>query len=341
MRLVLVANPAPTHVGRHFLNAARSLGWQVEILDVNAAFVGPSLVRRFCWHLLGHRPLRLGHFSRAVQARCLALKPDLVLATGIAPLDARSLLAMKSAGTTVVNFLTDDPWNAAHRAPWFLRALPHYAHVFTPRRANEAELQALGGPGVSWLPFAYAPEQHHPPREVSAEDQLRWGQRLVFIGGADADRVAAVRALVRAGVPVSLWGGYWKEYPDLSPYAHGHADEEQCRRIVAAAGANLCLVRRANRDGHSMRSYELLAMGGCLLVEDTPDHRALLGSAGESVFLFSSLVDLPARAHDLLQLPETARQVMRQSARQRLLAGSHTYADRLRAIQASVLSHLT
>jgi spore maturation protein CgeB len=339
MRLLLIANPAPTHVGRHFLNAARSLGWQVELLDVNAAFAGPSWVRRVCWHLLGHRPLRLGGFSRAVQAHCRVWQPDLVLATGIAPLDAHSLAAMKSSGNPVVNFLTDDPWNPAHRAPWFLRALPHYAHVFTPRRANEEELLALGGPGVSWLPFAYAPEEHRPPLAVSAEDRRSWGQRLVFIGGADADRVAAARALVRAGVPVSLWGGYWKEYPDLSAHAHGHADEEQCRRIVAAAGANLCLVRRANRDGHSMRSYELPAIGGCLLVEDTPDHRALLGTAGESAFFFSSLVDLPARAHEILHLPEAARQVMRQSARQRLLLGSHTYADRLRAIQASALPH--
>lgn len=338
MRLLLAANPAPTHVGRHFLNAARSLGWQVEIMDVSTAFAGPSLLRRVCWRLLGHRPLRLGRFSRAVEARCEQFKPDLVLATGIAPLDARALVAMKRSGAAVVNFLTDDPWNPAHHAPWFLRALPHYAHVFTPRHANEPELRALAGPGVSWLPFGYAPEVHHPPLEVSAENRQLWGGRLAFIGGADADRVAAARALVRAGVPVSLWGGYWKEHPDLAAHAHGHADEDQCRQIVAAAGANLCLVRRANRDGHSMRSYELPAIGGCLLVEDTPDHRALFGSDGGAVFFFTSLSDLPTRAQQLLALPEAARDAMRQAVRQRLLAGSHAYADRLRTIQACAMS---
>lgn len=334
MRLLLVANPAPSHVGRHFLNAARPLGWQLEVMDVNAAFSGPVLLRRLCWHVLGHRPLRLNWFSRKVEARCRVLKPELLLATGIAPLDCATLIALKKLGISVVNFLTDDPWNPAHRAPWFMRALSHYSHVFTPRHANELELHALRGPQVSWLPFAYAPEDHHPPREVSEEDHRRWGHRVAFIGGADADRVAAVRALLRAGVPVSLWGGYWREHPDLAPHAQGHADEEQCRRIVASAGVNLCLVRRANRDGHSMRSYELPAIGGCLAVEDTADHRTLFGADGGAAVYFSGLEDLPAVCQRLLAMPEQARAAMRQLVRERVTGGAHTYADRLQTIRA-------
>jgi hypothetical protein len=269
-----------------------------------------------------------------LEARCRALKPDLVLATGIAPLDRTALITLKGLGMPVANFLTDDPWNRSHRASWFMQSLPHYSHVFTPRHANEPELRALRGPGVSWLPFAYAPEEHHPPREVTKEDTRRCGHRVAFIGGADADRVTAVRALLRAGVPVSLWGGYWKEHPDLAPHAHGHADEEQCRRIVASAGVNLCLVRRANRDGHSMRSYELPAIGGCLAVEDTEDHRALFGVDGRAAVYFSGLEDLSAVCQRLLALPEQARDAMRKLSRERVTVGAHTYADRLQTIRA-------
>lgn len=337
MRLLLTANPAPTHVGRHLLNAARSLGWQVEIMDVNAAFAGPPLLRRLCWHVLGHRPLRLRRFSRTLEARCRVLKPDLVLATGIAPLDRTALITLKGLGIPVANFLTDDPWNRSHRAPWFMEALHNYAHVFTPRHANEEELRALRGPGVSWLPFAYAPEEHHAPRVVTPDDRRRWGHLVAFIGGADADRVAAVRALIQAGVPVGLWGGYWKEHPDLAPYAHGHADEEQCRRIVASAGVNLCLVRRANRDGHSMRSYELPAIGGCLVVEDTEDHRRLFCTPESAVFIRLDSHGWPLKVRELLQAPEQVRAAMRLAATRVVANGTNTYASRLVAILEEIV----
>ncbi|MBV6501863.1 MAG: hypothetical protein CJBNEKGG_04393 [Prosthecobacter sp.] len=333
-RLLIIGINRPTHVGRHLYRAAASLGWDVETSDIGPAYEAPVWIRRAFWHLLGRRPPRLKTYSRNLLRHCQRFSPELVLGTGIVPVTAMELAAMKRMKIPVANFLVDDPWNPAHHAPWFMRALPHYSQVFTPRHANEAELQALRGPGVSWLPFAYAPEDHHPPREGTEEDRRRWGHLVAFIGGADADRVAAVRALLKGGLPVGLWGGYWKEHPDLAPHAHGHADEEQCRRIVASAGVNLCLVRRANRDGHSMRSYELPAIGGCLAVEDTDDHRVLFGSDGEAVVYFSGMQDLPAACQRLLALPEQARAVMRRSVRERVTHGSHTYADRLQTIHA-------
>ena len=333
-RVLIIGINRPTHVGRHLFRAASALGWQVEVSDIGPAYEAPIWIRRAFWHLLGRRPPRLKSYSSSVLRHCQQFRPELVLGTGIVPVTSLDLEAMRRMHIPVANFLVDDPWNPVHHAPWFMRALPHYSHVFTPRHANEPELRSLRGPEVSWLPFAHAPEDHHPPREVTEDDHRRWGHRAAFIGGADADRVAAVRALLRAGVPVSLWGGYWKEHPDLAPHAQGHADEEQCRRIVASAGVNLCLVRRANRDGHSMRSYELPAIGGCLAVEDTEDHRALFGVDGGAAVYFSGLEDLPAVCQRLLALPEQARAAMRQLARERVTAGAHTYADRLQTIRA-------
>ncbi len=338
MRLLIIGNPGPTHVGRHFLNAARGLGWEAEVLDSAAAFQGPVWWRRTCWHLLGRRPPKLAGFSRMAVARCQHYKPDLVLTTGIAPLDEPGLRQLHEAGVPVANFLTDDPWNPAHRAPWFLRALRHYRHVFNPRRACEADLRGVMQGGTSWLPFAYAPEDHFPPPDLSGEECARWGSLVAFIGGADADRVMSARALSRAGVPLGLWGGYWKKYPDLSTHAHGHADGETCRRIVASAGANLCLVRRANRDGHSMRSYELPAIGGCLLVEDTGDHRRLFGDEGEAASYFTDTTTMTSQARRLLGLPFPERSRMAAEARSRVVKSGGTYACRLETIIQTLFS---
>jgi len=336
MRLLIVGNPRPTHVGLHFLNAAHSRGHEVDLLDVNAASAGPVWWRRVCWHLFGHRPPRLRRFSQAVAARCLEMRPDWVLVTGISPVHKTTLKQLSAARVPVANFLTDDPWNPQHRTPWFMRALPHYRHVFTPRHANEGDLRGCGTQGVSYLPFAYAPEDHHPPASVSEEEIQRWGAAVAFIGGADADRVAVARTLLGARVPMSLWGGYWNQHADLTPHARGHADAETCRKIVRCAGANLGLVRKANRDGHSMRSYELPAIGGSLLMEDTPDHRRIYGVDENAALLFDSMETMINQARRMLAWTPDARAKMAAEARRRVVAAASTYADRLQTMQQTL-----
>lgn len=331
-RLLLIGNPRPTHVGRHLLHAAQQLGWEVQLMDVEQAFESARWLRRLHWHLLGRRPVHLARFSTAVVAECQRWQPDWVLSIGLAPLNAQALQRLQQLGFPVANFLTDDPWNPQHRAKWFMQALPHHTHVFSPRHANLPDLNAHGVKAASYLPFAYAPEEHHPPAALSETDHQRWGHLIAFIGGADADRAAVIRSLVQNGIPVALWGGYWERYPDLAPYAHGHADAETCRRIIATAGANLCLVRQANRDGHSMRSYEMAAIGGCLLVEDTADHRSLFGQDGQVVSYFSGHADLPQKARVLLDKSHNARQLMREEIRKRISAVGHRYKDRLETI---------
>lgn len=327
-RVILVGIPKATHVGMHLLEAAQEIGVEVSVQNMEAAYEGPRILRSIFWHLLGHRPLKLGTFSAQLIQRCEKEKPDLVIMTGIAPVNENALRRMATLHIPTVNFLTDDPWNDQHFTSWFLKALPHYAHVFTPRRANEVDLKKAGVNSLSYMPFAAAPKHHHPPQNLSEQDRLKWGGLVAFIGGADRDRVSMIRSLVKAGIPVALWGGYWSQFRDLAAYAHGHADVETCRKIVATAGANLCLVRRANRDSHSMRSYELPATGGCLLVEDTEDHRRLFGKNGEAVSYFNDTDTMISQAKWLLSLSEEKKAEMRTAASS-LIDFSQTYAARL------------
>jgi spore maturation protein CgeB len=326
-QVLLIANPRPTHVGAQLMRAAPASGHQVELIDVEQAFAGPRLLRSLAWRLLGHRPLRLQAFSREVVRICQQQRPDLLLGTGFVPVTQKSLEQIRQLGISTGCFLTDDPWNPAAQAPWFMKALRAYDHVFTPRLANEQQLRCLGLQ-VTYLPFAYAPEEHFAIPEAEA-DTARWGGLVAFIGGADAERAAIMRVLDQAGLPLGLWGGYWAKQPGLERYAHGHTDMDTFRRVVTHAGVNLCLVRRANRDGHSMRSFELPAIGGCMLVEDTEEHRELFGMEGESVFYFSDNDTLVSQAKRMLALDKTSRQRLADSVRQRITRGRHCYRDRL------------
>lgn len=327
VRLSIVGISGEAHVGAHFLAAARQLGVEVQFLDANVAQGRSRLVRALLWRL-GRRPARLGAFSREVVWRASEFEATHVLTTGFAPLSGAGLEELRLRAITSLNFLTDDPWNRAQFSPWFLKVLPRYDTVFSPRRANLDDLRAHGCRAVSYLPFAYHPELHFPAEGASLAERAA---EVLFAGGADQDRLPSVRALLAAGLNVALYGGYWDRQADLRPQAHGIADLATLRRVTPAAKLVLCLVRRANRDGHAMRTFEVPAMGGCMLAEDTAEHRELLGPDGECAAYFSDTDDMIQAARRLLSQPaERAR--MAAAAHARITGGGHTYADRLRTM---------
>ena len=338
-RLLIVGHTEPNHIGRHLVRAAAALGVDAEICDAAQAYAGPWWRRKAEWWIRGRRPARLAEFGAYVLRAAQRFKPTCLLTTGIAPIGADTLAAVGELGIVRANFLTDDPWNEAQRAPWFMRGLSEYDHVFSPRTANVAQLRGLGGPAVHYLPFAYDPSVHfvEPP---PAGDRARYDADVMFAGGADADRVAAIAPLLGAGLRVALYGGYWDRFPSTAPYARGFLDAVALRHATAGAKVCLCLVRRANRDGHSMRTFEIAAMGGCMLLEDTDDHRALFGHdrdghERESAIFFSNPETAAVEAVRLAEDADLRRRLCRQS-HDIVTAGGHTYADRLKAVLAAV-----
>jgi hypothetical protein len=332
--LLIVGCPRPTHVGGHFQRAATALGLAAEICDTDEAYRGFWWRRQIDWRLRGHRPSRLSRFSRHVVETAARLRPAVVLATGLAPLEAAALEQLGAMGVTRVNFLTDDPWNRAHRAPWFFDALRAYDHVFSPRRANIDDLGALGGPRVHYLRFAYDPATHFIEPPATPEEVSQFDADVMLAGGADPDRLGIVQPIIEAGLRVALYGGYWDRTRATARSARGHVDAAGLRRATAAARVCLCIVRRANRDGHAMRTFEVPAMGGCMLLEDTRDHRELFGADGAAVVYFSSPAEAATRARALVADEPRRRQLAARS-RQIVTQGGHTYAHRLQDMLAA------
>ncbi|HEY0809349.1 MAG TPA: glycosyltransferase [Longimicrobiales bacterium] len=293
-RIVFIAYDAEGHVGRHLTEAADKMRIQYRVMSPTLAFDAPWLVAKFNWHLRGHRPTRLDQFGKRAAELCSAIDATHLVATGIAPLSAPALRAIRASGVKCVNWLTDDPWNAAHRAPWFLESITEYNTIFTPRSAVVDDLRHAGVRNIGIMPFAYCGACHFAGKKREQRTAIS------FVGGADHDRVRYVDALVKANITVELYGGYWQEQRGLAQFAGGFVDTAGYRAVVAGTAASLCLVREANRDGHVMRSYELPAMRGCILAQDTPDHRELYGPDGETVRYFTSVKDIGSTAHGLL-----------------------------------------
>lgn len=328
LNLLVVGIQGGTSVGQSLAEAAVAGGHRVTFLESSEAFRTPRLVRMGFWHGLGRRPPRLGRFGKRVVEVARQTMPDVLLTTGASPVPAEALVSLGRLGIRRINISTDDPWNSASRADWFLRALPHYDTVFTPRRANEEELRQLRGPDVRYLPFGYDPALCFPG-SLSNDERATLECDVLFVGGADSDRIPLIQTLVEAGLDVAVYGGYWNR-ARLPPGVHrGIADPELVRRATLAARVALILVRRANRDCHTMRSFEAGATGACLLAEDTADHRALYGADGAA--FFRTTAEMVDQARALLRDP-SRRSLLATRSLDRLRSGGNTYADRLSAI---------
>jgi hypothetical protein len=264
-------------------------------------------------------------------AECEQRQPGVLVSTGIAPLDAKALRSINALGIRTINFLTDDPWNDAHRAPWFMEAVTQYDIVFTPRTANLDDLQSAGCRRVKHLPFGYAPDVHFPDPPRTESEHTRFDADVIFAGGADADRIAWMAPLIAAGFRVALYGGYWDRHAQTRSSARGMADAATLRKAIGGGAVALCLVRQANRDGHSMRSFEVPAIGACMLVEDTGEHRQIFGEPGGAVEYVASPDAAVERVGGLL-CDRDERRRLNQSVHSLITSGHHTWSDRLKTM---------
>jgi spore maturation protein CgeB len=224
-------------------------------------------------------------------------------------------------GIKLANFSTDDPWSKGQFASWFMKALPSYDYVFTPRQANFEDLKSLNGPEIHPLPFAYAPDLHFPAQD----DESPKTMDVLFYGNVDPDRSPQLEALVSSGLRLTLYAAS-RLTPRLIPSFHGYADPATMRRAVAQAPVSLVIGRKSNRDTHAMRSYEIPAMRGCILAEDSKDHRLLYG---DSAHYFNDIPSLIASALNLVHSAPLQRQHLRDSILRKVISGRNTYGDRL------------
>src|SRR5215510_3940744 len=328
MKLLVIGFTQAGHMGTYLASAARQLGVEHQMVNAGSAEARSRLGRSFYWHLRGKRPARLDEFGTQVVDMSARTRPSVVLTTGHAPLDRTHIEILRGRGIRVVNYSTDDPWNPALRAPWFLSAISSYDVVFTTRRANIGDFLGCGVRAVHYLPFGYDPYVHRPwpntnPAGVPSD--------VLFVGGCDADRLPLIGALIDAGLNVALFGGYWDRHGKTRAHWRGIAGQDAIRSASAAARICLCLVRRANRDGHTMRSFEAAAIGGCILAEDTADHRELFGPDDHAVRYFSTVPELVHQTK-LLLADAGARHRLASQLAERFSRGKHTYADRLKSM---------
>lgn len=337
MRILYAETSDFLPVSAHFLEALEAMAERGEceftFFD-EASYRRPqrSIAGRIVRRIVG-RPAGYRALNAALAAEARRLHPDLVLIGKGAYFAPATLAAVRAAtGASMINWATDDPFNPASSTRDLVESIALYDLYVCTKRAIMDDVRRAGCANVAYVRFGYKPQVHFPEAPANDDEARRFESDVTFIGGGDDDRAPYFETLVGAipGLRLHLHGGYWNRYPKLHPYWRGNATGRDFRLAVGGAKIAVNLVRRANRDDHVMRTFEIPACGGFMLTERSATHDELFSADNEAVF-FNSPDELVAKVRIYLGRDEDRARIAAAGHR-KITQGRHTYGDRLAEI---------
>lgn len=342
LRILVADRDYRTSVGGSLARGLRDLGHDVTFFD-RARWPAPGmrlgernrplltrLARRISGPLTGVG-LDL-HFMLTVRLR----RPDVVLAMG--GLAARTAAAIRDSVRLLAAYHCDDLENPAAN-PAVRDAVPVFDVHFSPRSFVADEFRARGAKRYEHLPFGFDPSLSFPVGPERLPDPAA-ARSLTFVGTWGPERMPVIEPVAER-FPLLVWGGYWERVPRSSPAAASlklaTLVGDELRAVLSNSAGNLALLRKVNRDRHTMRTFEIPACGGFMLAERTEDHLRYYEDSKEAV-LFSDVDELKEHIDRYLH-DATARRRIAEAGRRRVLADGHTYRDRA-ARMAAVFDEL-
>jgi spore maturation protein CgeB len=335
MRILYAETTAYAPSSAHFLEALEASAARGEhefrFLD-EADFIksSRSIAERIADRVAG-RPLSgYQQLNRAMVELAAAFSPDMILiGKGRWFTPAALGAAAKISGAMLVNWATDDPFNRIDSSRELLKSIPLYDLYVCTKKNIMTDVRRGGCANVAYVRFGYKPEVHFPELPANDEERDRYACDVMFIGGCDPHRSAYFEALIRAmpEVKLRLYGMYWERVRALRPCARGFAVARDYRLAIGGAKIAVNLVRRANRDDHVMRTFEIPACGGFMLTERSSTHEELFAEDNEAAF-FGSPDEFVAKVRSYLGRDEDRARIAATGYR-KITHGRHSYGDRL------------
>lgn len=268
----------PEALGSKLLRGAKTLeamdNWEISVSYHSPAVIYSPSMRyksgKMLYRLTDKRSWEWWEYQKVLQRQLEKFRPHLTLVTGILPLQQKIFDIVKSHDGKIINYLTDDPWNPIHRRRHFIRNLSEYNHIFSTKRTLQSKLLNAGARSTSWLPFAYDPTLHYPVKSNTYCDVL-------FIGTGAKERWPWLEPIAKMPkIGRHIYGNSWNKIKTPGWEQHPAVTGENYCKAINGAKVVLGLLRAANGDQSTDRSYEIGAIGGCGIYQDTKEHRLIM-----------------------------------------------------------------
>lgn len=270
--------------------------------------------------------------SRQFVRQAVSFQPHLVIVVSGHLVSSAALQTVRErTGAVLFHFYGEDFFNPLNTNRTLRESAYHYDHLFTTKSFNVREMADAGIHNVTYLPHGYRPNCHYP-LEPSQIERDEYGSDLTFIGTWEADRASTLAQLT--GFDLRIWGADWER----AGRWRGRSGVIQKRAVYCgemskmfnASKINLAFLRKANRDRHTSRTFEIPACGGFQLSERTEE---VLGffEEGKEIECFGSVEELKDKANYYLR-HETHRKQIASAGLARVQNSPYSYTDRLQTI---------
>ena len=329
--LIIGSNRNSCDVGSMLLRASKSLNCQSFIYDNNPIKYAPSmqtLKGKIFFKIANRRPYEWWSFNKNLLNYISKYNPQIIIVTGIFPLEKYIFSYANDKGIKVVNFLTDNPFARRLKTKSFLSNIKNYDVIFSTKSNIKQKLFSNKAKDVKTIFYSYDPFWHHLPDKSSELEISKFSCDISFIGTGAKERLKYLNKLSSIkNIKRKVYGNSWEGINIPKWEKCGPVLDNEFRLAMFYSKLSICLLRKSSKDVSTQRTFEIAPCGGCGLYEDTNEHREIFKGYPEYGF-FSSPEDLLQKCKWLLN-SEKEREEMKRIGFEILKSQPNTYYDRL------------
>jgi spore maturation protein CgeB len=267
-------------------HALKRLGHDVMLMDPYSLFPVKNFVGRLIYY--GGAPLIETYLKKKIKPIIRNFNFDVTYVDNGELVGRRIINVLKNVSPLIINYNNDDPFGTRDKKKWrlYLEAVPNYDLLAVVRQVNVNEAYALRARKV--IQVFMAVDELDGPREITPQDRARLSHDVLFIGTWMPERGPFLQKLLKAGLPLAIYGNDWQkapEWPILQSVWQGPAIYgDEYIKALQLAKVSLGLLSKGNRDSHTTRTFEIPYCGGLLCAERTWEHLQLYQEDVEAVF---------------------------------------------------------
>lgn len=314
-------------------------------LNMNVTYYSPFTHLSFYYSFLGrvyrklagsvhsyHRGL---HMNGLIKKATID-KPDVVIVLKGLLIDFNVILRIREMSAKVVLLNHDDFFSKFKnsRSDLQFEALPYYNGIFATKHVNVEELRVVNN-NIEFLQFAYSSEIHVPPTS-DLQEEIEFDSDVTFVGSCYPSRLKLLEFLAENLNPkykISVYGRGWlnsvRSERLLECVQNRILNHQEMSKVIYYSKINIGFLCKENRDDHTQRTFEIPAIGGLLLAEDTPRHRNYYNDFVDAVFFdVNDKSDLLEKVNILLENSSMLKKI-RVNGNRKVKKIAATYEDRM------------